>query len=167
MDIRDLNGTGKWSAEAIGERYRTYARELAISPELDMSPRTRTEGDVTCIYPVIDRVIEGIEHGDPACIAIGIELVEEDQHLHFGKILKSNAARALRRAQLSGDQVERLRKRIAGMLLVGMVPHEYKEYAKLLRKIGLGSWRSIIDEEVRRDDQRVMKYYNYLSRLHD
>jgi hypothetical protein len=132
-----------------------------------MSPKTRAEGDVTLIYPVIDRVIEGIEHGDPACIAIGIELVEEDQHFHFGKILKSNAARALRRAQLSDDQVERLRKRIAGMLLVGMVPHEYKEYAKLLRKIGLGSWRSIVDEQIPRDDQRVLKFYDYLSARHD
>ena len=65
---------------------------------MDLRPRQSTKGDFTFTHPVMDEVIKGIESGDSACIAIGIEFVEEDQHFAFGKILKSNTARALRRA---------------------------------------------------------------------
>jgi hypothetical protein len=36
--------------------------------------------------------------------------------------------------------VEGDEKRIVGMLLAGNVPHEFKEYSKLLRRIGVGGW---------------------------
>ena len=48
-----------------------------------------------------------------------------------GKILKSNVARALRRATLMKE--ERIRRRIVSMMLAGNVPHEFREYKKLLR----------------------------------
>lgn len=66
-----------------------------------------------------------------------MEFVEQDQHFSFGKLLKSDTARALRQQDdLPDDLKERLRARIVTMLLHGNVPHEYQEYAKLLRKIG-------------------------------
>ena len=163
MATRDYNGVGKWAAEAVLERYSRYAKDLSVPFPLDLRPRQSTKGDFTWTYPVMDEVIKGIESGDSACIAIGIEFVEEDQHFAFGKILKSNTARALRRAELSEEQVDRLRKRIVGMLLVGMVPHEFKQYAKLLNKIGLGTWWPIVEQQVLRENQYVMRYYNYLS----
>ena len=82
------------------------------------------------------KVIEGIEAGDAACIRLGIEFVEEDSKFAFGKILKSNTARALRRSSLSDSQKRRIRLRVFGLLRAGHVPHEYREYAKLVRKIG-------------------------------
>ncbi len=48
-----------------------------------MAPRMQREGEVTWIYPIMDQVIAGVERGDKACIAIGIEFIEEDQHFPF------------------------------------------------------------------------------------
>lgn len=47
------------------------------------------------------------------------------------------------------------------MLLAGYVPYEFKEYAKLLRRVGIGSWWPIIEEHVKRDNRSVMRFYNY------
>ena len=50
----------------------------------------------------MDLVIVGIEAGDKACIALGVDFVEEDRLFPFGMVLKANTARALRRAELDG-----------------------------------------------------------------
>src|SRR5438552_5273000 len=152
MLIRDYNGTGWWSADSILERYRRYSQQLGTLLDENLAPRKRIEDGVTWIYPIMDEVIAGIERGDRACIAIGIEFVEEDQGFPFGRILKSNTARALRRAELSQEHVERLRKRVVGMLLVGSVPREFREYSKLLSRIGVGSWWPTIEQQIDREN---------------
>ncbi len=38
-------------------------------------------------------------------------------------------------------QCERLRTRVVNMLLAGNTPHEFKEYSKLVRHLGLGKDR--------------------------
>ena len=48
------------------------------------------------------------------------------------------------------------------MLLAGNVPHEFKEYAKLLRRIGVGGWWPVIEQQISRENRYVMRYYNYL-----
>ena len=112
----------------------------------------------------MEAVIGAIERGDKACIAIGIEFIEEDQHFPFGRILESNTARALRRAELSREQVERVRERVVRMLLAGSVPREFKEYSKLLRRIGWGSSWPTIEQQIDRENPYVMRYYNYLRK---
>jgi hypothetical protein len=100
MEITNLNGHGRWSVQAIQERYLEYARQLKVSPTLDLKPREYghpTNGRLW-IYPIMDQVIEGIEKGDKACIEIGVECIEENQWLTFGRVIKANTARALRRS---------------------------------------------------------------------
>ena len=81
----------------------------------------------------------------------------------FGRILKSNAARALRRAGLSEQQVFRLRRRIVDMLLHGNTPREYREYAKLLRKIGLEErWAEL--ESANQSNPHVKRWCEYFTR---
>jgi len=137
MQIIDYNGVGRWSRDEILGRYAAYAREIGIEPR-DLSPdeSTDTNKGRRWIYPVMNRVIDGIAGGDPACIRLGIEFIEEDARFTFGKILKANTARALRRTSLSEDQKERIRQRVFAMLQTGIILHEYREYAKLVRKIG-------------------------------
>ncbi len=135
MHIIDYNGEGRWSLVGILARYEQLATDLRITKR-DLSPREHLEGDRRWVYPVMDKVIEGIESGDAACIRIGIEFIEEDAKFPFGKILKSNTARALRRAELTEGQKQRIRRRVFGMLRDGHIPHEFREYAKLVRKIG-------------------------------
>ena len=90
----DYNGVGRWSADAIRERYLEYAAGLGVKPPAHLVARLHTEGDRTWRYPLMDEVIRLIEAGDAAAIEIGIEFIEEDDFFAFGMILKSNTARA-------------------------------------------------------------------------
>src|SRR5688572_5538666 len=135
MEVIDYNGAGEWSRDGLLARYARYAGEMGVVAR-DLSPRERAEDGRRWVYPVMDKVIEGIGAGDAACVRIGIEFIEEDGKFPFGKILKSNTARALRRAALTEEQKRRIKQRVFGLLRDGHVPHEYREYAKLVRKIG-------------------------------
>jgi hypothetical protein len=135
MDVIDYNGEGCWSRAEVLTRYARYAAEMGIVAR-DLSPIEHSERGRHWVYPVMEKVIEGIKAGDPACVRLGIEFIEEDAKFPFGKTLKSNAARALRRASLSDEQKQRIRRRVFGLLRAGHIPHEYREYAKLLRKVG-------------------------------
>ena len=108
-------------------------------------------------------VIKGIEKGDKACIEIGVEFIEEDECFTFGKTIKSNTARALRRATVNANQIVCIRKRVVHMLIAEHVPSEYREYSKLLRKIGIGDWWPFIEEHTNRNNPYVMRYFNYFQ----
>ena len=159
--LRDYNGTGKWSVTSVQQRYLEYSRRLDVTEPEVPQPREHHERNVRWIYPIMEPVIAAIDRDDKAAIALGIDFIEESEHFVFGRILKSNTARALRRASLTPQQVERIRKRIVGMLLAGDVPHEFHEYARLLRTIGLGDWWPIIEQNIARDNPYVMRYYQY------
>lgn len=168
LQIIDYNGTGRWSLQSVQERYAAYAQQLNVTAPLDLvPPRHKSHGkgyeEVERIYPVMFEVIEGIEQGDKACIEIGLECIEENQWLSFGRIIKANTARALRRSSLHPLQVERLRKQIVSMLLGEHIPGHYREYAKLLRKIGLGNWWSSIEKQANCNNPHVLRYYNYFQ----
>jgi len=160
----DYNGVGTWSAEAIQKRYRKYADVAGIDP-LQLVPTRHTEGGRTWVYPLMAQIINLIEAGDKAAIEIGIEFIQEDDFFVFGRILKSITARALRRASLTQEQKTRIRERLVGMMLSGQVPHEWREYKRLLRHIGLGSLWPVLEEGVDRENEYVMRYYNYLDRF--
>jgi len=163
MRVIDYNGEGDWSRDAIVARYSEYAKRFGVSQPRNIAPKEHTSGEVIWVYPVMERVIDGIAAGDEACKWIGIEFVEQDSPFPFGRILKSNAARALRRATLNADQENRLRHRFSQMLLRENVPREYREYAKLLKRIGLGETRAQIDAGVNRNNPYVMRYYSYFT----
>ena len=135
MEVIDYNGSGRWSQAEICARYGRYALKVGLAPR-DLTSMQSSERGRRWVYPVMEKVIEGIEADDPACIRIGIEFIEADAKFAFGKVLKSNTARALRRAFLSDEQKQQVRRRVFGMLQAGHVPYEFREYAKLVRKIG-------------------------------
>jgi len=163
VKVIDYNGTGRWTLDAIRDRYAEHARRLHVPVPTDLTPHEHSEGETRWIYPVMDEVIAGIEAGDPACVELGVEFIEEDQRFTFGKRLKSNAARALRRAQLDAGQVERVRNRVLGMLVAGEVPHEFREYAKLLRKIGVGDRWQLVRERLDLSNPYVKRFYEYFN----
>lgn len=163
MIVIDYNGTGFWGLEAVRRRYELYARRYGVSPLRDLNPLSHTEKEKRWIYPVMNRVIEGIEAGDPACAEIGVEFIEESASFPFGMILKSDTARALRRATLTEGQKERIRKRVTEMICTGYLPREFRQYAKLARKIGLGDWLSQIEQEANLEDDWIKQYYTYFK----
>ncbi len=161
MKVIDYNGDGPWSRAELLARYADYAAKEKIVPR-DLAPMEQSDGERKWVYPVMDMVIAGIEAGDRACIRIGIEFIEEDCGFPFGKTLKSNTARALRRATLTEDQKHRIRRRVFHMLSAGFVPHEYREYAKLVRKIGF-EWAEV--PEVPQDNVFALRYYKYFEMI--
>ena len=163
MKVLDYNGEGRWSKDEIMHRYLQYCKELKVPNPMDLTPVESTKGDTRWVYPVMENVIAGIELGDPACRRIGIEFIEEDRKFTFGKILKSNTARALRRSQLTTEEQHRIRRRLVEMLLAGNVPHEYKQYAKLLKRIGVGQYWDEIESRINHSNEYVMRYFNYLK----
>jgi hypothetical protein len=159
----DYNGVGAWSIEGVQKRYGAHAKTLGIRAS-QLIPRRHAEGERTWVYPLMEQVIERIEAGDRAAIEIGIEFVEEDEFFVFGRILKSNTARALRRATLTEEHKQRLRERFIAMLLAGNVPHEFREYKRLLRTVGISYDWPRLDAGVDRGNKYVMRYYEYLNR---
>ena len=165
MQVRDYNGPGEWSADAIRKRYHEYCRRFKQTEATTLAAREHRKGDILWRYPVMDAVVDGIKAGDRACVELGVEFVESGHKQPFGRILHANVARALKRSALNRDQVGRLRRRILHMLVVGQVPHEYRAFANLLRHIGLGpSWpeqRRLVDES----NKYVMRYVRYFEAL--
>lgn len=165
MLVSDWNGPGEWTAEAILERYHAIAKRLGQKELRDMTPVEHREGNHRWVYSSMHKVIAGIKAGDPACIEIGIEFLESWHKQPFGRDLHLYTARALRQTQLGPDQCHRLRKRILDMLVAGLVPGEYREYAKLLRRIGLGdAWREARDA-VDESNEYVMRYVRYFEKF--
>jgi hypothetical protein len=160
--IRDYNGTGAWSVPAVQTRYRRYCEALQVEYPRVLKAKEHREGRILWIYPIMEEVIEGIEENDAACIALGVDFVEEDDLFAFGKTLKSNAARSLRRARLTEEQKGRLRERVVTMLATGIIPHEMREYAKLLRVIGVGEYWPRLERDLPRDNPFAMRFYKVL-----
>jgi hypothetical protein len=161
-NLRNYNGEGRWSVEMVQERYREYCDALHIEGSHSLTPREHSEGEVRWIYPIMDEVIKGIDESDGGCIALGVDFVEEDARFPFGARLKSNTARALRRVQLTESQKVRLRERIATMLILGLVPREMREYAKLLRTVGVGEQWPRLEQNISRDNRHAMRFYKVL-----
>lgn len=141
--IHNYNGSGRWSVKGVVHRYEELCAEFNTAPR-KLKPMTHTDGDVQWIYPIMDAVIEGIRAHDPACIAIGVDFICESASFPFGMTLKSQAARALKNAPLTPTQLSTIRTRVAGMLLDGYLPQEYRFYSRLLRRTGLGSYRNAL-----------------------
>jgi len=161
--LRDFNGVEQWSEEGIRERYFRYADATSLASPTELVSHRTTNGEVTWVYPLMDSIISLIELNDCAAIEIGVEFIEEDDYFVFGMILKSNTARALRKAQLSREQEERIRQRIVSMMLAGNVPREFKEYRKLLKQVGVKHLWPRLSAEVDRANPYVMRHLTYLE----
>jgi hypothetical protein len=163
METRDYNGPDEWSLEGVRRRYRMIAKELGVPVASELTPLEHQEGDVRWVYPVMDAVIKGIEGGDAACIELGVAFIESGHRQPFGRILHSNTARALRRTALTPSQSDRLRTRILAMLVAGQVPHEFKQYAKLVRHVGLGTSWERAKTQIDQANPYVLRYVRYFE----
>lgn len=167
-EIRDYNGKGRWSRESISSRFQSYAKSFGTTVN-ELEPRTFEEGSVKWVYPLMEAAIAGIEKKDLACIELGIELIEDGASMPFGMILKSNTARALRsRADLlTEDQRDRIRNRVADMLISEYMPREFLQYVKLCRDFGFDKAVSRVESEADLDNRWVRLYLGKLKSSND
>lgn len=164
-EIRDYNGKGRWSRESVEGRFKSYSKSFGTTIG-KLEPRIYEEAGVRWIYPLAEAVEEGIKKKDPACIELGVELIETSESMPFGMILKSNAARALRRqaTRLTPDQKDRIRKRVAEMLIAEYMPREFLQYVKLAKEVGFGDETGRVETEADLGNQWIR---HYLERLRD
>jgi hypothetical protein len=137
MPVRDFNGSGPWAAEAVALRYREYALRHGVESPRSLEPTRVTRGENTWVYPVMDQVVLGVKAGDAACIVLAVEFIESDLKFAFGANLKARAARALRSASVPAALATRIRRRVAEMLATNNTPREFREYVRLVRKLGV------------------------------
>ena len=142
MTINDYNGTGRWTLISTRDRYYSLAATLGVHTPNFPEPYRHLSSRGEWIYPAMNGVIAQAEEGDRACVELGLELIETDQSMPFGRLIKIKAARMLRRADLFNDQMNRIRRRVLTIIDSNKICFEFRDYAKLLRSIGLPEdWR--------------------------
>lgn len=119
------------------------------------------------IYPIMRPVIEGIQAGDLACATLGVEFIEQDSRFPFGRSLKSRAARALKRVELPQSLKVRIQRRVAAMLAAGDTPREFREYARLLRRIGFADIWPRMAASPPAGNQYAMRYFAYFRAIQE
>lgn len=164
MPVHDYNGEGDWSVDSVIGRYQSHCRRLGIAEQRVLRAAVHSEGETRWVYPIMSSVIEGIKDDDPACTELGIEFISERKGFPFGMTLKSQAARALRKASLTPEQMDRVRMRVATMLVEGYLPQEYRFYSRLLRRTGLGQYKDLL-LSLKARSRRMQKYIDYVRVL--
>ena len=162
--MQDYNGEGEWSSDSVIRRYEAYCLKFKVPAQRRLLPVIYGTGDDRRIYPIMDAVNQGIKEDDPACIEIGIDFICESKGFPFGMTLKSKTARALRKATLTSRQQDRIRNRVAQMLISGYLPQEYRFYVRLFRRTGLGQFRDTLLQLTPRG-HRMTRYVNYVHTL--
>jgi hypothetical protein len=112
----------------------------------------------------VSKVAQAIKHGDRSAVAIGYSLLMEDPHLPFGKILKSNIARALKHhiELLNEHEKLGLAGKTAELLSLQFCPREVEDYCRLVKKMG----RAVVSEAVIRSrpiNEKARSLLGYLS----
>jgi hypothetical protein len=132
----DYNGPSEWSLLSLQERYQKIASSMGCEPK-ELRPRIHKEGDTTWIYPVMDEIIDAAKLGDSPALELCLQLIEQDTSMPFGTILKSQAARALKKnsALLSLSQRQRIDARITDMDARNYKPREFKEYIRIQKRL--------------------------------
>ena len=85
---------------------------------------------------VMDNVAKAIKTGDPVAIDLGCEVISDDQKYPFGKLIKSNMARALKGKveYLNDQQRMEILNVVRKLLNMEFTPRETEDYCKLVSK---------------------------------
>ena len=156
----DLDNKDIWQFERVRRRYARYCARYHIDHvDLEVSAYDIERGWTAGI---IDCLLERAKLGDLAAAQICIEMMEEDRGLAYGSIVKSNIPRALAKCELTIAHQERICKRVVEMLLRPFLPKEFRQYAWLARRIGLGKFEKKL-HKADREDPWVNWYVLYLT----
>ena len=104
-----------------------------------------------------------VKDGDIGAIDDATHLIDADPHLPFGKLVKSELARALKQSSEKISETNRyiLINRTISILNLEYCPREAEDYCKLIRKLG----GLAIDEVTSKAKPRCEKSVSLVSRL--
>jgi hypothetical protein len=115
--------------------------ELAILLKTDLSGyeiNCEIVHDGIRIDLALTQVTKAIKNGDRSAVILGYTLLMEDPHLPFGKLIKSNFARAFKHqiSLLTEHEKFRLAGKTAELLSLEYCPREVEDYCRLVKKMG-------------------------------
>lgn len=116
------------------------------------------------VSQLFDRVRAAIAAGDQTAVALACDLIASDtMTLSFGKIIKSNLARELRRTSgaLSASQRVQLIDALVKLLGLPFSPRELEDYAKLVRKLPRDEYLSKVSS-VETQNEKAARVRSYL-----
>lgn len=129
-DVHDFNNSETFTLERILAEYQRLCKQHRVKPDPAFLPQRHEERGETWIYPIWEKVIDGIRESNPACIDLGIWCLETPEPIMFGRSIRSSIVRELGRAKLKTIQADRLRKLIPRLL---MSRHPHVHYKRLTR----------------------------------
>jgi len=86
----------------------------------------------------VTQVAKAIKNGDRSAVIVGYKLLMEDPNLPFGKLIKSNLARAFKHQieLLTEHEKLNLAGKTAKLLSLEYCPREVEDYCRLVKKMG-------------------------------
>ena len=111
----------------LGSRIREYVPDDAI------------DHPAIWVSQCFASLTSAVANGDPSAISIACDLIELDPKLPFGKLIKSDLARALKKqaARLVESERRQLIAATRKLLNLPYAPRELEDYGKLLKKLPL------------------------------
>lgn len=82
---------------------------LGVAIPYELEPRTHTNSNgMTWIYNIMESVADGVKNGEPACVELSVQYIEDNVMGSTTGYIRERMARRLRRANLNERQKARL-----------------------------------------------------------
>lgn len=162
MRDRDNDGKGRWAYAAIDARYAAAVKKAGERPRQLVPDVASYIAQRGWLSAKMDEVFKGMRNGDRNCAWLAIELIEEDGGFAFGKLIKARAARELKCFKLNEQQKQRIRARVVTMLERQFMPHEFKQYVRLLRRVGPGPYKADL-ERLTLSPHRWVRFFAHIA----
>ena len=157
MEI-NYNHHGKWSVDAVKQRYANLRILLGGAEGFELEPRRYTnKGGITWIYNIMDAVVCGVRLGDKACVQLSIDYIDGNLMDSTTGYIRERMARALRRAQLTEHQKKQLATIFLKQLEQQSLRKEFKEYCRLFKTIGVEPYRARIEKCANSEKQYIQR----------
>lgn len=157
MEI-NYNHQGKWSVEAVKQRYSDLRILLGGVEGFELIPRNYTNrGGITWIYNIMDAVVDGVQLGDNACVQLSIDYITDNIMGSTTGYIRERMARALRHAELKEHQKKQLAEVFLNQLARRDLHKEFKEYSRLFKTIGIEPYRKEIEKYASSEKQYIQR----------
>ncbi len=157
MEI-NYNDQGKWSVEAVKQRYSDLRILLGGVEGFELNPRMYTnKSGFTWIYNVMNAVVDGVQLGDNACVQLSIDYIEDNIMCSTTGYIRERMARALRHVELKEHQKKQLAEVFLNQLEDQNLYKEFKEYSRLFKTIGIEPFRKEIEKYASSEKQYIQR----------
>jgi hypothetical protein len=140
----------KQMVEMLGERVRGYF------------PQQAQDHPGIWVSQLFERVRSAIGAGDKVAVSIACDLMDQDPQLPFGKLVKSDLSRALRKHPEFLLEAERRQVVNATVKLLALefAPRELEDYAKLVAKLPRSEYIALVERcQTRNEKAAHLKEY--------